>query len=172
MDTSGLVEVRVGDCACPGTPHDGDLVYLLPKLGLEGGAAAEFDLLLTNELPDENRRTLALLARWTVTFVRYGAVAWNRVDETGPAPFDVESLIADYSVSRLIAEKANELYSEAVMSPLFAAAGVRPSPNRAQRRSRSGPTASSTSRRRGSTPKPSESSLPASSDGPQLRIAR
>lgn len=178
MDTSGLVSVRVGDCACPDSPHaDGDVVYVLPQLGLEGGAAAEFDLLSTSDLPEE-RRTIALLAKWTVTFVRYGAVAWNRerLDADGrrePMPFDVEALVADYSTSRLIAEKANELYSEAVMRPLFEAArNNNPSPNRAQRRSRRGQTGSSTSRPRVSTPKPSESSSPPDSDGPLLRAVR
>ena len=34
-----LVPVPVGDCRCPGTPHeDGDVVFLYPKLGMEGGS--------------------------------------------------------------------------------------------------------------------------------------
>lgn len=178
MDTSGLVEVRVGDCACPDTPHEGDVVYLLPKLGLEGGTAAEFDLLFSREIEDAARSTLVLLARWTVTFVRYGAVGWNRVrlDERGrpePEPFDVEALIADYAAARLIAERANELYSEAVMRPLFEAARAsEPSPNRAQRRSRTGRTGGSTSRRPASIRSRPESSSQDASAGPPLRIAR
>ena len=137
---------------------------------------AEFDLLSTQEIKDEARRTFALLAKWTVTFVRYGAVAWNflQLGEDGKpeeVPFDPEVLVSDYTLSRLIAEQANALYSEAVMRPLFEAASA-VSPNRAQRRSASGRTGSSTSRPRASTRKPSASSSPDASDGPQLRIAQ
>jgi hypothetical protein len=170
------IEVRVRDCQCPDTPHpDGDVVYLLPHLSLEGGAAAELDLIASQSIEDRERATHWLLARWTSTYVRYGAVGWNwtQLDERGrpePLPFDIELLLADYRISKEIANKANELYSEAVMGPLLEAA--QPPPNRAQRRSRTGRTASSTSRRRGSTPSASRSSSPDASDGPPLRIAR
>ncbi len=184
MDLSGLVPVRVRDCACPVPHEDGDVVYLLPALGLEGGAMAEFDLLNSQSIADEERRTFALLAKWTVTFVRYGAVAWNwtRLDEDGrpePVPFDVEVLTTSYEISRLLAEKANELYSAAVMRPLLEAAKAakaakqdRPKPNRAQRRSQPGATGRSTSPRPAPTPKPLASSSPAGSDGPALRAVR
>lgn len=177
MELSGLVPVRVRDCSCPATPHeDGDLVYLLPSLSLEGGAAAEFDLMQTQEITDEQRRTFALLARWTATFVRYGAVAWNflTVDERGrhePVPFDAEILVADYRISRLVAGKANELYSEAVTAPLLeAAAAANPSPPK--KPSRRGQTGRSTSPRPASISEPPESSSDEPSDGPALRIAR
>lgn len=172
MELSGLVPVRVRDCACPDAPHeDGDVVYLLPQLSLEGGAAAEFDLMQTQDVADEQRRTFALLARWTATFVRYGAVAWNFLDDKGPVPFDAETLVSDYALSRLVAGKANELYSEAVTAPLLeAAAAANPSPPK--RPSRRGPTAPSTSPRRGSTSGPHGSSSDEPSDGPALRIAR
>jgi len=170
-----LVTVRVRDCACPDTPHDGDEVYLLPTLSLEGGAAAELDLLYSNDIA-EARRTLVLLGRWTVTYVRYGAVGWNwlQTGEDGkpePVPFDVEVLLADYRLSRQIAEKANELYSEAVLGPLLAAVAG-PPPNRQQRRSRTGRTASSTSARPVSISTPPASSSDEPSAGQPLRIAR
>lgn len=173
------IPVRVRDCTCPGQPHDeGDIVFLLPSLSLEGGAAAEYDLLSTQGIEDENRRTYAMLAKWAATFVRYGAVAWNliRLDEDGrpePVPFDVESLVADYSLSRLIAEQANLLYTDAVMRPLFEAAkALAPTPNRQQRRSQRGRTKPSTSRPRASTSTPPASSSEPDSDGPLLRIAQ
>ena len=183
--TAERIPVRVRDCACPATPHtepdpvtglDGDVVFLLPALSLEGGAAAELDLMESQGMADRERATRWLLARWTSTYVRYGAVAWNwtRLDENGrpePLPFDVEALLSDYRVSKEVANKANELYSEAVLGPLLEAAPAA-QPNRAQRRSRTGRTGSSTSPRRGSTPKPSRSSSPADSAGPQLRIAQ
>lgn len=172
MDLSGLVPVRVRACACPDSPHpDGDIVYLLPSLSLEGGAAAEFDLMQTQDVLDEQRRTYALLARWTATFVRYGAVAWNWLDDTGPVPFDAETLVADYRVSRLVAGKANELYSEAVTAPLLEAAeAANPSPPK--RPSRRGQTGRSTSPRPASISEPPASSSGEPSDGPALRIAR
>lgn len=179
---SERVTVRVRDCACPDTPHpDGDEVYLLPALSLEGGAAAEFDLLdnqpAEDATPADARKvTLALLAAWTKTYVQYGAVGWNwlRPNEQGkaePIPFDVDVLLADYSLSRLVAERANALYSEAVMGPLVAAAQAA-SPNRQSRRSRTTRTTGSTSRRRAPTSKPPASSSPPDSDGPQLRAVR
>lgn len=173
-----LEAVRVRDCTCSGTPHDGrdghddgDLVYLLPTLGLEGGAAAELDLDAVQGL-GEKRATNALLARWTVTFVRYGCVGWNWLrDVEGrlePVPFDSEVLVNDYTLARAVAAKANELYSEAVTRPLLEAAGT-PPPNRAQRRSQRGRTGSSTSRPRGSRSKTPRSSSPVASGGPQLQ---
>lgn len=176
MDESGLVTVTVRDCACPGTPHDADEVYLLPSLSLEGGAAAELDLMDSSSVTDEKRRTTALLARWTSTYVRYGAVGWNwiRLDENGrpePIPFDVDILLADYRLSRSVAEKANELYAEAVLGPLLvAAAAANPSPPK--KPSRRGRTDGSTSARPAPTSPLSGSSSADPSDGPALRIAR
>lgn len=175
MDLSGLVPVP----ATPTNPDwSGSTVYLLPALGLEGGAMAEFDLLSTQSIEDEDRRTFAMLARWTATFVRYGSVAWDWTRQNGEAvPFDPEVLVSDYSVSRLIAEKANQLYSEAVMRPLFETAAARAKDeqakaNRAQRRSATGQTASSTSPRPAATRRRPASSSPADTAGPPLRIAQ
>lgn len=179
------IDVRVRDCACPGTPHpDGDVVYLLPSLSLEGGAAAEMerDLVIDgyNDVTEAERirLTLRMLARLTDVYVRYGAVAWNfeRLNEQGrnePEPFDVEVLLRSYSLSQRVAAKASELYSEDVIGPLLkAAAAAGQPPNRQQRRSRTGRTGSSTSPKAASIPKRSGSSSPDPSDGPALRIAR
>lgn len=174
---SERITVRVRDCACPDGVHpEGDEVYLLPALSLEGGAAAEYDLLMTQSIEDEDRRTYAMLAKWTATFVRYGAVGWNlvRLDENGkpePVPFDVEILVADYSLSRLIAEQANLLYSEAVVRPLLEAAS-KAQPARPPKPSPRGRTERSTSPLPAPTSPPSGSSSAADMDGPQLRIAR
>lgn len=180
MDQSGLVPVRVRACECPDAIHpDGDAVYLLPSLSLEGGAAAELDREIVMDgfeaSTEKTRLTTALLARWTSTYVRYGAVGWNfeRLDEHGrrePIPFDVEALVSNYRLSKLVAAKANDLYSEDILGPLLEAAKAAEL-NRAQRRSRTGQTGSSTSRKR-STSKPPASSSDEPSDGPALRIAR
>lgn len=165
---------RIAVPVTPPAPYDGTEVYLLPALSLEGGAAAELDLMESQGLEDRERATRWLLARWTATYVRYGAVGWDwtRLGDDGrpeAVPFDVDLLLADYRISKEIANKANELYSEAVMGPLLEAAQP---PNRAQRRSRTGRTGSSTSRHPASIPKVSGSSSPADSAGPPLRIAR
>lgn len=165
---SELIPVRVRDCACPDTPHaeEGDVVYLLPKIGLEGGRAAELDLVAIQELP-EDRRSGALMARWGATFVLYGAKGWNWVEEhtdpkgrtsIRPVPFDVNVLLSDYRIGREVAEKANDLYAEAVMAPLVAAARPpKPSPN--------GSTDGSTSPGRTSTGSPRKRSSRATSAG-------
>ena len=111
-----LATVRVGDCACPDTPHaDGDEVYLTEKISLEGGLAAQQDIATAGS--DGN----ALTRRWLITFVRFGAVGWNLRDEDGPRPFDVEALLADFGLAEPVADRAAELYSEAVMRPLLRA---------------------------------------------------
>ena len=127
-----LVPVRVRDCACPDTPHDeGDIVFIAPTLSLEGGIAAQQDL--TAAFPD----TDAVTRRWLITFVRYGAKGANFID-----PFDVEILLADFTLATPVAEAANDLYSEAVLRPL----GLTPSSS-----SPTGRTARSTSRTRKSS---------------------
>lgn len=128
------VVARVRDCACPGEPHpDGDVVYLLPTLGLDGGLEAESDLLESIRLypqPDKasaaevdrigSERTRFLRPRWLKTFLRHGAVGWNLEDEDGPIPFDVEALLGDYSLARMAADKAADLYSAGVLAPFQA----------------------------------------------------
>ena len=140
------VAVRVRDCACPGTPHtdEGDLVYLRPTLSLAGGITAQQDLVASDGEPNE------LVRRWLITYVRYGAIGWNWLDDSGqPIPFDVDAILDDFTLATPVADKADELYSEAVLRPLGLS---RP------KTSRTGPTAASTSRTRRS-----RSTLPASS---------
>jgi hypothetical protein len=172
-----LVEVRVRGCACPGSPHaEGDTVSLLPQLSIEGGAAAELDLVeVMNAAKEGDSREASyakLLVRWTATFVRYGAVSWNWLqtgkDGPEPVPFDVELLVNDYSLARLVAGRANDLYQKAALDPLLEAAA----PNRQQRRSRRTSTGTERSRTRGKTRTPPASSSEPGSDGPPLRIAR
>jgi hypothetical protein len=116
------VAVRVRDCACPDAPHDGgDEVYLRPRLGLEGGLAA--DAALLSLLTDHSSGEVERLVPPTIgpIYVRYGVVGWNLADEDGPMALDVDALLDDYEMSRPIWEKADELYSQAVLRPLLAA---------------------------------------------------
>lgn len=132
-----LVPVRVRDCACPHTPHEeGDLVYLAPTLSLEGGIAAQQDL-VSSRNPDGTADVNLLTRRWLVTYVRFGTRGWNLTDEDGqPVPFDVQAILDDFAIAEPVADKADELYAEAVLRPLGLS---RP------KTSPTGPTAASTS---------------------------
>lgn len=123
------VPVRVRDCACPDAPHadTGDLVYLRPTLSLAGGIAAQQDLVASGGDPTD------LTRRWLVTFVRYGVTGANF------EPFTVDALLDDFDLAMPVAEKADDLYGEAVLRPL----GLGRS-----RSSQPGPTRASTSRTR------------------------
>lgn len=137
-----LERVRVRDCACPGEPHseEGDIVFLAPKLPALGGIVAEQQMVGVTNQDD-------LVQKWLVTFVRYGAQGWNLVDEDGDVPFDVEALLADWELARPVALEAAERYQKAVAAPFE---------TRPAKRSPTGRTPATTSRRRSQTPTPSE----------------
>lgn len=131
-----LVPVRVSECRCDGTPHpDGDEIYLLPKLTYEGGSAATAALGKVTAVGDIDR----LLG---LAYLRHQAVGWNVVEDGKAVPFDLEAILADWTVAKPIAEKADELYSETFLGPLVRAAAAS---------SRSGPTAGLTSARKASS---------------------
>lgn len=136
---SALTPVRVKDCNFhPG----GHSVFVLPTISLEGGIAAEramFDVAST-EYANEAERVRALTYAWAPIFARFGAADWDLCDDEGnPLPFDVEAILADYSMARLVADKCGELgYGAAVISP-FQGPQAKPS--------RNGRTPATTSRR-------------------------
>jgi hypothetical protein len=147
------VAVRVRDCECPGTPHgeEGDVVFLAPTLSLEGGLEATADI----RVAVHDGKVIA--KRWRVTFVRYGAIGWNWLDADGePLPFDVEVLLADYTLALPVSEKANDLYGESVVRPLLAKPKTTSPP---------GATGGSTSPTLRSIPSPRKRSSPATSAG-------
>lgn len=147
--------VRARDCACPNTPHEeGDIVYLLPKPSLACGLAAQGDIAAAGG------DGTVLAQRWLMTYVKHGAVGWNLTDDKGrEVPFDLDELLADYSFALPVAERAGELYSDAILRPLQA---------RLNGTSQSGSIAASTSprvrsmtkRRGSSSPAPSVASVP------------
>jgi hypothetical protein len=151
-----LIEVRARDCACPGAPHaGGDIVSLRPQLSLAGGLAAQADII--GAAGDGS----TLAQRWLVTYVTHGAIGWNLVDEYGKdVPFDVATLLADYSFALPVAERADELYSPSVIDPLTRRLGET---------SRTGRTVASTSPRAQSIRKRRGSSSPATS-GALMRL--
>lgn len=137
VDRDATVTVRLEECLCPGTPHaDGDSVELRAELDLSSG------LRIVAEIAED--REGAAIERLGRAYLRAGIVAWSFLDENGkPVPVTGEN------VGRLrwsaglytLADRASDLYGEAVLSPL--AARVRES-------SQSGPSADSTSRTPGS----------------------
>ena len=146
MDT---VTVRARDCSCPGTPHeDGDTVTILARPSLALGLAAQADIIAAAG----DGSTLA--QRWMVTYIRLGAVGWNLTDGEGlPVPFDVQVLLDDYAFAVDVADKADDLYSQAILRPLTA---------RLNGISQTGRTTASTSPRVQSIRKRRERSSPAS----------
>lgn len=148
-----MEQVRVRDCPTHLHNGEGDWVALAPTLSLDGGLAAEQDLqVVAAEYPDPTERAAALQRRWVITFLRYGAKDWNFHDENDePIPFDVQALLDDYSLGRVVAEKAADLYSDAVLRPFQA---------RLATRSPTGLTTATTSKARSRTRKPSGPSSP------------
>jgi len=109
-----LIQVKVRDCECPETPHngEGDWVALAPTLSLEGGLAAEQDLRDVASIADQTERGAALQRRWLVTFVRYGVKEWNFAGVSS-----VDDILADYSLAQPVADKAADLYTDVVLRP-------------------------------------------------------
>lgn len=140
------VEVAIGPCECPGTPHaDGDLVYLAPRLSMAGGMAAQG--VISEAAGDPIKLQELLASLW----LRYGVVGWNLTDDDGrPVPVNESTLTAALPYGkggRLVAERADDLYAEDILAPLV---------ERAEKLSKRGPTTSSpraTSATRTSTPR-------------------
>jgi len=137
------VEVAIGPCECPGTPHaDGDLVYLAPALSMAGGMAAQG--VIAEAAGDSVRLQELLAALW----IKYGVIDWNLVGEDGkPVPLTEANVAAALPYGkggRLVAEKADDLYAEDILAPLVM---------RAERLLKPGPTPGRTSRTPASTRK-------------------
>jgi hypothetical protein len=103
--------VPVVDVPCPhgGEHPDGHLVALRPKIGLVGATVATERL--REAFPD-----IALIKGALVeTYVRYGVA---EVDGEPVTLDDIEAILADEAAGRIVAEKADDLYSESVTAPL------------------------------------------------------
>lgn len=151
MTDPTLVPVAVA-CPCPGAPHDGDTVYLRPEPGLIGGVLIQRKFV---ELSVGGLEKDEVFASLIETFVRHGVDSATFTDESGE-PLDRDQAIAvilsKFSLGSVVADKADDLYSNELLRPLV------------ERASKSLPTSrtnGSTSRsRRSSTkrPKPLKSS--------------
>jgi hypothetical protein len=113
--------VLPGGCQCPSGPHRQDEVYLLPRLTFDGGAAAE--AVITRHLASSPVDEEALSRDLCAAYIRHQAIGWNLVDESGaPAPFSVDLLLSDWTTARVVADKADDLYSAGLLAPLVEAA--------------------------------------------------
>ena len=133
--------VRFRDCTCPGSPHDGrdgaddgDIVYLRDHLGFVAGIEAARmmgeavkALDLRGFIPDGKVLPESIQAELNArmfeflgpVYLREGPLSWNVVDESGPVPMTKDALLdLPYSQGLPIANRADELYSDEVASPL------------------------------------------------------
>lgn len=109
------VEVRLPACYCPGSPHEADLVYLAPALSMAGGMAAQSAI--AEGFTDQIRLQELLAEVW----IRHGVVSWNLVDEDGPIPVTRDNVLRALPYGkggRQVADRADDLYAEDILSPL------------------------------------------------------
>lgn len=116
LDAPELVPVPVGYCPCAGTPHpDGDIVYLHAELSAAGGMAVQGFI----SEPDPIRLQELLARVW----LGHGVAAWTFLDDDGkPIPLTPENVVRALPYAkggRLVADKADALYAEAVLAPLL-----------------------------------------------------
>lgn len=121
---SELVEVGIGECQCPETPHlDGDTVWLRPKLGLAAGIVLQEPVADWLRLPKEVRPPQEFMrGELSERYLTLGIAEWNLVDEAGPIPVNPVSiranLLDDYERSAVVADRADDLYSDVALGPL------------------------------------------------------
>jgi len=131
------VAINVGPCRCTGradTLHpEGDEVYLHPEATMTCGLRANGAIAAAGNDPSKLE---ALLGR---VFIEEGIVGWTFTDADGDVPITpatIEHYLPWGNGGALVSERANDLYSDAILAPL-----VRRLANSPQR----GPTEGSTS---------------------------
>lgn len=189
-DRGQPVEVPCGRCRCPGGVHaSGDSVWLKPALDVPLAIAANAAIRSMDIGGRIQSGALAVAmadseVQYALTgvYLRHSIVRWTFVDDKGNpisiSPDEVDRLLPWGSGGGEVAEKADELYSEALFAPLAKAVAEAEKAaaltlNREQRRlmkksSPRGRTVPSTSARNGSgdtPPEPSPPSSPPSSAG-------
>lgn len=118
MNESPLIPVPVGACRCPDAPHpDGDVVYLFPKLGLEGGIAVQSALAI-GDTPT------AKLHGMYVALIEHGVADWTITNGTGEKlainPASIRAALPWMEGGSAVANAAFEQYGEVVTGPLAA----------------------------------------------------
>lgn len=152
------VRVREGDCPCPDTPHEVEVIELEPEITLPMGSAAVFAIrLATEESPGD---TAAMMAAIAQVYLPLGIRSWTFTEEDG-SPVkrtreNLERLIPWDKGGMEVTERADSLYAEKLMTPLVR----RFSPS-----VRVGRTGKRTSPIPLRGPRPPKSSTPSSLDG-------
>ncbi len=148
------------DCVCPRKPDgnvrhpDGDTVTLREKLDFRSALTARNTVILLRQ--EDVTDAAEILASLTEVYLRVGIESWSLVDAKGkPVPVSREAVaafMADYpDAAMTIGDEADELYSEAVITPLVARASKSLPPT---------PTKGSISVTNGSSPTPRKRSKP------------
>ena len=115
------VVVNVGPCRCIGgadTLHPkGDEVYLAPEASMTLGLRSNGAIAVSEDNP---ARLEAMLGR---VFIEEGITGWTFTEDDKPVlvtPASIERWLPWARGGALVSERANDLYSEAVLSPLRA----------------------------------------------------
>ena len=115
------VVVNVGACRCIGGPDtspihpDGDEVYLMPEASMSLGLRSNGAI---GSAGNDTSRLETLLGR---VFIEEGIVGWTFVEGDAPVPVtpaNIDRLLPWGRGGSLVSERANELYSEDILSPL------------------------------------------------------
>ena len=159
-----LVVDLPGECRCPGTPHHHDTVTLRAEPSVPMGTAAWAVASLGGALWD-------IQARLSAVWMTYGIIDWSFTDEVGKAvpitPSTIEERLPFGHGGMEVAQAADELYSDTVLSPLAARMSkpspptpTEPSTSQSQPSSPPSPTRSARSRRPASDGTASEAPVP------------
>jgi hypothetical protein len=108
LRAQGWKSVSLGECQCPGTPHEED-VALFPESLDPFDAAEALSVIVGSGLSAE-----AIEAKVARIFTR--RVTWNVVDEQGPVEFDASKVA--WGTLMVIANAASEQYTEELFAPL------------------------------------------------------
>lgn len=148
-----MIEVNIGACTCPGTPHpDGDVVYLRDKMTLAGGSilsgiVADYIGTPLNVRPPVS----TLIADLRVAYVQQGVVGWNLSAEGADLALTPETLreqvIDDYARGILVADRADDLYYAPVLAPLLERVGQLSQPTPTKKRTSATKSSASTAKK-------------------------
>lgn len=121
-------------CICPVKPDgavrhaDGDRIELRERLDFRSSLAAQ-NTVFVLKAEDPDASSADILAALTESYLLSGVESWSVVDEKGkpvePTRTAIrERLLTRLDVALIVAERADELYRDAVIAPLVRAAST------------------------------------------------
>ena len=148
------VVVDLAGCRCPGTPHHHDTVTLRGEPSTPMGIAGWTVASLGGALWD-------IQARLADVWLKYGILDWSFVDAAGKpvpvTPANVEEYLPFGAGGMEVANRADELYSDTVLSPLAARMSKSSPPTPTDDSTSASPPSSPTPRARSRRSSPTES---------------